>query len=393
MTGPRTPNLGELRLVTGAGTRDDDRATFLHVVGSLSGAIRLAPVISALGSQTSVKQVVADVSDPKDGRRLESVLADLGLAPPDHELGVADSTGSEQTAQTLVSFERLLDDLLPELVVLCGSGSTTVACALATTKRGIALAHLDAGLRSTGRERRDINRQLTDHMADTLLAPTIEAGAALAAEGIPDTRIHVTGSTAVAVLRRTIRAANALARWRAFGVEQGEYVLVALTSRDTLDDAERLSAITGAVADLATSTPVLLSLPPRVLGEPSSRRVLDALEASGVQLVPALGYRDFLSLHSGAGALVTDSGALQDEACALGVSCHTLGSSTDRSITLTHGSNVMLGDDPRSLATVRPTSWSPTPSAIPFWDGRAGERAADVLVSHYVLRNDAEALS
>jgi len=393
MTGSRTPNLGELRLVSGAGRREDDRVTFLHVVGSLSGAIRLAPVISALESQASINQVLVDVTDPDDGRRLEAVLADLGLPAPDHALGVTTTTGSKQTAETLVAFERLLDDLRPELVVLCGSVNTTLACALATTKRRIALAHLDAGLRSAGPLREDMNRQLADHMADTLLAPTIEAGAALCAEGIPDTRVHVTGSTAVAVLRRSIRAAAALERWRKFDVQQGQYVLVALTSRASLDDDAWRRGMKDAVTELAASAPVLLSLPPCALRKSSAQTDLDALAAAGVRLVPPLGYLDFLSLQAGAGAVVTDSGALQDEACALGVSCHTLGSSTDRPVTLTHGKNVLLGDDPRAIAAVRPTSWSPTPSAIPFWDGRAGERAADVLVSHYVLRNGIEALS
>jgi UDP-N-acetylglucosamine 2-epimerase (non-hydrolysing) len=231
----------------------------------------------------------------------------------------------------------------------------------------------------------EVNRILLDTMADTLYAPTEQSAANLRGEGAGAGRVHLVGSTAVDSLRRAERRAVERATWERFGAERGAYVLVTLHRPANVDDDERLARIVEALAALADRVPVIFPLHPRTRQRLKPMGDAHRLLAAGVLCGPPLGYIDFLSLQAGAGAIVTDSGTIQEESSALGVSCYTLRSSTERAITLTHGTNALLGLDPRDLADVRVASAPPTPCAIPLWDGRAGERVADGLVANYAL--------
>jgi UDP-N-acetylglucosamine 2-epimerase (non-hydrolysing) len=162
------------------------------------------------------------------------------------------------------------------------------------------------------------------------------------------------------------------------------YVLVTLHRPGNVDDDERLARIVEGLAGLARRIPVIFPLHPRTRERLKPMGDAHRLLAAGVLCGPPLGYLDFVSLQWGAGAVVTDSGTVQEEASALGVRCYTLRPSTERPITLTHGTNSLLAD-PRDLAEVRPAPGAPTPSAIPLWDGRAAQRIADALVANYAL--------
>jgi UDP-N-acetylglucosamine 2-epimerase (non-hydrolysing) len=273
---------------------------------------------------------------------------------------------------------------------VAGASDAALACALAAAKQGVALAHVQSGLRHARRAPSPValNRVLTDHLADTLLAFSAHDADQLLAEGIPDTRIHVVGHTEIDVLRRHQAAALAQQAWASYGLPRYGYVLVDVGGAEVELDADVLGAAIEAVAGLQSHVPTIVRVRAGARGALTEGRHLTALAAAGVPCATDLSYVDALSLLTGAGAVVTDAGSLQDEASAVGVACHTLGEDTARAATLVHGTNVLLGADPAAIADVRPTGEPPVPPAVELWDGRAGERAAETLVAHYVLRSD-----
>jgi UDP-N-acetylglucosamine 2-epimerase (non-hydrolysing) len=287
----------------------------------------------------------------------------------------------------LAALERILLDERPSLVVLAGDFDATLAAALAAAKLGVPVAHLEAGLRSwdwaSGEE---INRVLTDRLSDVLFLQSPEAEDNLRAEGIPDGRTHYVGSTMVDWLRRCAPAARRRAAWRRLGLAPHEYVLVVLHRRATVDGPERTARLAEALKRLARRAPVVVGLVPRTAAELAATGVTGSRSTAALRCVGPLGFIDFVSMATAAGAIVTDSGSVQEEASALGVPCFTLRDTTERAVTLTHGTNTLLGDDPAELAEVSPSRRPPTPCAIPGWDGHASERVAAVLEANFALR-------
>ena len=378
-----------LRVVPGpSDAREERRAPIVvHVLSGRADAVRLAPVVTALAAGEAFRQVVVHVGAPEDLALVASVEDDLGLPAAAHVVRAASGSAAELTATTLTGFDDVLRGVRPDLVLLSGDTSPTLACALASAKRGVAVAHLESGLRSLDwTTPEEINRVVIDRLADTLLAHGRDAAANLLAEGVPEGRVHAVGSTAIDALRAADARARARAAWRAHGLAPRGYVLATLHRPATVGDPGRLAAAATALARLQARHPVVFPLHPRTRDLLARSGGLDQLRAAGVRCTPPLGHVEFLSLQLGAGAIVTDSGAVQEEASALGVRCHTLRALTERPVTLLHGTNVLLGDDPAAIAGVRLTATAPVPCAVPLWDGRAAERTAEVLVAHYALR-------
>jgi UDP-N-acetylglucosamine 2-epimerase (non-hydrolysing) len=368
------------------------RSTIVHVVATRPDAVSLAPVVAALERRGVFRQLILHTGQHTDPAMTAEIFADLGLPEPQRRLATGDGSHAAQTARALEGAEAVLADLEPAAVVVTGASNTALGCALAAAKLGLPVARLDAGLREHDRRvPEELNRVLMDALADMLLAPTHEAADQLAAEGAGAGRVHVVGSTAADSVRRSERQAIERAAWERFGAERGGYVLVTLHRPANVDDDERLARIVEALAALAVRVPVVFPLHPRTRGRLKPMGDAHRLLAAGVLCGPPLGYLDFLSLQAGAGAVLTDSGTVQEEASALGVRCFTLRAATERTITVTHGTNVLLGDDPRDIADVRTAQAEPTPCAIPLWDGRAGERVADALVASYALVRAADA--
>jgi UDP-N-acetylglucosamine 2-epimerase (non-hydrolysing) len=364
----------------------DSRALVALVVATRPDAVKLAPVHAALAAEPSVRQVVVHTGQHTDAALTTEIFADVGLPPPDHKLAAGGRTAGEQTAGAIAAAEPLLATLRPAVVVVAGAANSTLGVVLAAAKLGVPVARLEAGLREGDFSvSEEINRILLDTTADTLFAPTRHAAARLLAEGAGDARVHMVGSTAVDTLRGAVRAAEARAAWLRFGVQRGRYVLVTLHRPANVDHDERVARIVEALAALAQKVPVVFPVHPRTrerlrpMGD--AHRLLEA----GVLCTPPLGYLDFLSLQAGAGAVVTDSGTVQEETSTLGVPCYTMRAATERDITISHGTNVLIGDDPRDVAEVFPSASAPTPCVIPLWDGRAATRVARVLVANYAL--------
>jgi UDP-N-acetylglucosamine 2-epimerase (non-hydrolysing) len=365
----------------------DGRPTILHVVGARPNFVKVAPVVAALERRSGFRQVVVHTGQHYDRKMSDEILADLDFPKPDHFLGAGSGTHGAQTATVLIEIEKVLLEVEPDVVLVAGDVNSTLACALGASKLGIAIAHLESGLRSFDWSMpEEINRVLTDRLADTLLTHSPEATENLEAEGIGPGNVYHVGNTMIDSLRLCEKRARALAAWEAVGQREREYILVTLHRPANVDDPARLLRIVESLVELAGHAPVVFPIHPRTRSRLLDSGALAELEAAAVACIEPVGYLEFLSLQAGAGAIVTDSGGIQEEASALGVSCFTFRPNTERPITLTHGTNVLLGDDPAEIAEVRLSPFEPTPCAIPLWDGHAAERVADVLLANYALQ-------
>ena len=357
-------------------------ATVVHVVGARPNFVKMAPVIEALDERADVVRRIVHTGQHYDARLSAEMLSDLELPEPDVFLAVGSGTHGQQTARALEAFERVLLEERADLVCVGGDVNSTLAVALAASKLGVPVAHVEAGLRSfdwTMPE--EINRVLTDRLSDLLFTHSPEAATNLAAEGIDEARVRFVGNTMIDSLRRFEARAESRRSWRALGVDRGEYVLVTLHRPSNVDASAQLARVVGALMGLAAHAPVLFPVHPRTTQRLLADGLLPVLERAGVRCLQPLGYLDFLGLEIGAGAIVTDSGGIQEEASALGVPCFTLRPNTERPVTITHGTNTLLGEDPAPIAAIRPEALERRPARIEGWDGRAGERAAAAIAA------------
>jgi UDP-N-acetylglucosamine 2-epimerase (non-hydrolysing) len=357
-------------------------ASVVHVVGARPNFVKMAPVIAALDERADVRQRIVHTGQHYDERMSAEMLSDLEFPQPDVFLSVGSGSHGVQTARVLEGFERVLMEEPPVLVCVGGDVNSTLAAALAASKLGIPIAHIEAGLRSfdwTMPE--EVNRVLTDRLSHLLFTHSPEAAANLAAEGIDQDRVRFVGNTMVDSLRRFEARAEARRPWEACSVDRGEYVLVTLHRPCNVDEGGQLRRVVAALRALGRRVPVLFPVHPRTTERLHAEGLLFGLEHSGVRCMEPLGYLDFLGLETGAGAIVTDSGGVQEEASVLGVPCYTLRPNTERPVTITQGTNTLLGEDPRLIASIRPRALERRPALIEGWDGRAGERAADIIAS------------
>jgi UDP-N-acetylglucosamine 2-epimerase (non-hydrolysing) len=378
MSVPTTSNVIPMRLERAAPT--STITTVLHAVADDEGLVEIAPVVAAIDRRPSFRQLVAHAGptpDPELGTKLAGIP---------HRLNIPAGTHAERTAAALTGFERLLVEEHPDILVVAGDDDVAVAAAMSAAKFGIAVAHLGSGLRCWDwRLPDEINRTVIDRLSDTLFTFSEDAAANLRGEGVPEGRIHAVGNTRVDMLRLYESRARGLAAWKAYGVDEHDYVLISMQQLRNLEPDDRLERIADGLRELAATCPVLWLRHPRTRALTDSDAGCRLLAEAGVRCIGPATYVEALSLQASAGAVVTDAGTVQEEASSLGVRCYTLLSTTPRPITLTHGTNILLGDDPAALASVRPTRLPPTPAAIPRWDGHAGERVAEVLAANYTL--------
>lgn len=367
-----------LRLVAGRG---DTRPVVLHVAADDSELVELSSVVGALERSQQVRQLVVHAhraTTPSDDQERQLPTVDVHLE-------LSDGSHASVTAAALAAFEQLMADHRPDVVLLAGDGDACLGAGLAAAKLGVAVSRLRAGLRSWDwTQAREINRVLLDHLSDTLFTHSPEARDNLLGEGIPEGRVHAIGSTRIDVLRRLESRAAQRHTWAAHRLRRGEYVLVIL-DQSSEGAPERVPATADALIALAGTAPTLAVLQTTAWAAFDAAGAIERMTDAGLTCLPSASHLDVLSLQSGAGAIVTDADWVQEEASALGVACFSLMTTTPVPVTLTHGTNMLLGPDPMELAVVRPTGWRPTPAAIPLWDGRAGERAAETLLANYTL--------
>ena len=354
-------------------------AALAYLVGARPNFIKMAPLLAELKRRAPERDHVLINTGQHYSREMAAIFVDeLGIGPPDYELAVGSGLHGAQTGRALERIETVLVDLRPAAFVVAGDVNSTLAGALAAAKLSIPVAHLEAGLRSFDRTMpEEINRVLTDQVSRWCLTHSPEAEENLAREGVGRERVFFVGNTMIDTLvRMRPRIDRSPVRERLELADRG-YLLVTL-HRPALVDGPLLADAMAALEDVAGAMPVVFPVHPR------TRKMLDGAECPGVILTDPVGYLDFLSLESGAAAVLTDSGGIQEETTYLGVPCFTLRDNTERPVTIRAGTNTLLGLDPARIreipALLEVRSGSARGDGGPeLWDGHAADRVAQVV--------------
>ena len=354
----------------------------LHVVGARPNFPKLAPVHRAAAA-IDAEQIIVHTGQHYDDQLSGAFFRDLGIPQPDVNLLVGSETHALQTARIMERFEPLLLSRRPDWVLVYGDVNSTMAAALVAAKLGIQLAHVEAGLRSYDRTMpEEINRIVTDRLANLLLTPSRDADEELRCEGEPSEEVVFVGNVMIDSLFHALAKARATGFRESLGVGD-DAVVVTLHRPSNVDDPARLGALATALREIARQRPVIFPVHPR-----TKQRLRDAaLDLGDVRTLEPIGYFEMLSLVSGAFAVVTDSGGLQEETTALGVPCLTVRENTERPITITQGTNRLVPDPealPVMLASLRRSQdWS-VPEG---WDGHAAERVVRALADRMESRD------
>ena len=349
------------------------------VVGTRPEIIKMAPVVRACIAR-DVPYLLLHTGQHYSFEMDGVFFEELGLPRPHRNLEVGSGAQSYQIAAVVSGMAPILEQERPDVVLVEGDTNSVLAAALAANKAGIAVGHVEAGLRSYDRSMpEEINRILTDHLADWLFAPTAAARGLLLGEGLPDQRIHVTGNTVVDELMLQRPRAERAGLLERFGVERGKFALATVHRAENVDVDARLRSILKGLdaAGTALGIQVLAALHPRT----TARMAALGITTSGtVRALPPLGYLDFLGLEAGAAIVLTDSGGLQEEACCLRVPCVTLRDNTERPESVAVGANMLAGADTDTIvACARIMHAKPRDWPNPFGDGKSGERIMDLL--------------
>jgi len=320
-----------------------------------------------------------------DSAMSDSFFRDLDLPQPDTHLGVGSGSHAAQTAAVMERFEPVVLREKPDWVLVVGDVNSTIACALVCVKLGVKVAHVEAGLRSRDRTMpEEINRLLTDQIADLLFTPSHDADENLIAEGIPRERIRLVGNVMIDSLQENLEVARALPTREQLGLKGIDYALLTLHRPSNVDLRESFERILAALEVIASTLPIVFPVHPRTRKTIAELGLTARVESiKNLRLIEPLGYLDFLNLSSSARLVLTDSGGIQEETTALGIPCLTLRENTERPITVEMGTNVVVGTDTTKIIAAANATLNGAPKKImrqpPLWDGRTSERILDAL--------------
>jgi UDP-N-acetylglucosamine 2-epimerase (non-hydrolysing) len=357
----------------------------LHVAGARPNFMKIAPIISELERASDrVQGRLVHTGQHYDAAMSAVFFDQLRIPRPDVELSVGSGSHAQQTAAIMTAFEPVLMDWRPDLVLVVGDVNSTLACALVAAKIGIPVAHVEAGLRSYDRTMpEEINRVLTDQIAELLFTTEASAEQNLLREGLPPERIHFVGNVMIDTLlahrdrARDLRVAGGL------GLVPRSYALLTLHRPSNVDSDEVFERLMSAMAAIARDAAIVFPVHPRtrpmIMRSATARRLIDQ---SRLQLLDPLGYLEFIGLMQDSRAVLTDSGGIQEETTILGVPCLTLRENTERPITVTAGTNQLVGTDPARILAAWRLALERSSSAVapPLWDGGAARRIAAILL-------------
>lgn len=359
--------------------------TVIHVVGARPNFMKIAPLMEAMRAEPRFRQVLINTGQHYDDKMAGGFFRELNLPVPDRDLGVGSGSHAVQTAKVMIAFEEVCLETKPDLVVVVGDVNSTMAAAIVAAKLVIPIAHVEAGLRSRDREMpEEINRIVTDRLADLLLTPSRDGDANLLAEGVPAERIKFVGNIMIDTLRRHLQVATFDRIRDRIAVETGKYAALTLHRPSNVDDPATFGRILAALKPIARELPMVFPVHPRTRARLTEFGLDGSLD--GIILTEPLGYIDFLALTSNARLILTDSGGLQEESTALGIPCLTMRENTERPITISEGTNRLVGTQTEDiLKGFREALANTKPARIPeLWDGRTADRISRVF-NEYLL--------
>ncbi len=352
----------------------------LHVVGARPNFMKAAPVIRACARHRQFTQMLVHTGQHYDGNMSEVFFRDLEIKAPNLNLQVGSGSHAQQTAAIISRFEPVVLQHRPDMVLVYGDVNSTVAAALVCSKLAVPVAHVEAGLRSFDRTMpEEINRLLTDQLSDLLFTPSADGDENLRREGIAESKIHLVGNVMIDTLVHLLPKARA----RIPPHLPRRYVLVTMHRPANVDDPVFLREFVTTMCGIADQVPVIFPVHPRTRQRIADFDIAQPVDGN-LQLTDPLSYVDFLALQSQATVVVTDSGGIQEETTYLGIPCLTVRENTERPITVTTGTNLVVGRDLQCLRQQLDRvlhNGMKAGQVPPLWDGHASERIADILLS------------
>ena len=361
------------------------------IVGARPNFMKMAPILRALADHVPpIAALLVHTGQHYDQDMSGQLFTDLGLPLPDINLDVGSGSHAVQTAEVMRRFEPVLDAHRPSCVVVVGDVNSTLACTLVAVKKGVPVAHVEAGLRSYDRQMpEEINRVVTDQIADRLYTTERSAEGNLRSEGIPAERVIFCGNVMIdSLLAHRKHARSAADTLRAHGIDPlvlehpKGYGVVTLHRPSNVDDPQTLRSLLVTLGDVAKDLPLVFAMHPRTRSNIDKLQLGGLVDPARLVLLPPQGYLEMLGLMSGATLVLTDSGGLQEETTALGVPCLTLRANTERPITIEQGTNTLVGTDRAAIlqAVAEILGGQGKRGRVPeLWDGHAAERIASDL--------------
>ena len=358
----------------------------LSVVGARPNFMKIAPIVRLLTSEPATfRSTVVHTGQHYDSAMSDVFFTQLGIPAPDVNLNIGSGPHGQQTAAIISAFEPLVESVKPDLVLVVGDVNSTLACALVSAKLGVAVAHVEAGLRSFDRSMpEEINRVLTDQLSDLLFTTERSAETNLRAEGVPSKKIHFVGNVMIDTLLAHRARARELQVHHRYGVRPRGFALLTLHRPSNVDLEPVFERLMVALTSVSRDLPILFPVHPRTRSMAMASTAAGRLIADGgLRILDPLGYLEFVGLMDECGLVLTDSGGIQEESTILGVACLTLRENTERPITVAEGTNQVVGTDPeRILAAWRRVKSCPPRARVPeLWDGHASGRIVAVLRS------------
>jgi UDP-N-acetylglucosamine 2-epimerase (non-hydrolysing) len=359
----------------------------INVAGARPNFMKIAPIVAAMKRRADEFQpYLVHTGQHYDAAMSDLFFRDLGMSEPDIYLGVGSASHAVQTATVMTSFEPIVQELKPDWVVVVGDVNSTLACALVCAKLGIKVAHVEAGLRSRDRSMpEEINRLVTDQIADLLLTPSQDGDDNLRAEGIPTDRIRFVGNIMIDSLFSSLKRAEGSTIRQQLNLVDKPYAVLTLHRPSNVDDRPTFTRLVMALEAIAAQIPIVFPAHPRtqrMIGELGLDSRIQ--QTRNLMVIDPVGYLDFLNLMSGARLVLTDSGGIQEETTALGIPCLTLRENTERPITVEMGTNTIVGTDTEKIkasASAALSGSSKSRAGVPpLWDGATADRILDAIL-------------
>ncbi len=377
------------------GRMGNNRLRIMSIVGARPNMMKVAPLMAELRLHEEIEPVLVHTGQHYDYSMSQVFFNQLCMPPPDYNLGVGSGTHYEQTAAIIRKFGQLVQHDRPDMVLVAGDVNSTIACALVAAKERIPVAHVEAGMRSFDRTMpEEINRILTDALADLLFTTEESANRNLEHEGVAPGKVFFVGNLMIDSLVRALKIVRPSSLRSDLGLASRPYAVLTLHRPSNVDSVDKLRRTLEAIAELAQHIPVVFPAHPRTarnIDEAELKAVRiwngDLLPSRGLWMMPPASYLDFLDLMQHAVMVITDSGGVQEETTFLGVPCLTYRNNTERPVTVSMGTNRVVGCDPgrlllsalEVLESARPNQPRSAPVCPPLWDGRAASRIVRIL--------------